>query len=506
SLRAQTVQRVAVSEGILQGKCFIHYKIEGAGAKAFKLLSPQPGAVLSIFGADIAQSTETDTELGVWTVTLRNKIQNEFRLEVHYQLPFELQARTVTVQPVIALDDEGQKGYLAILSSDRLQVTPDKVPVSLREENARNIPAEIGAGDLSDAILCYRITRNDFLLDLNVLRHKTASVLPAVVKRVDIESVVSEDDQMVSRVGIDLQIGDLRFLPARLPKGSQMWSVQVNGKPSTPLIQGEDLLIPLDSGTEESHVEIIYGGIYQPRTGRHIRQVEGPRFGLPLSAITWHLFLPERYRYHHFDGSLQYREPEGDIPVFAYDTRAYTEEARRNYRQTLEKAQEVMELGAKYARTGQHTEAKQAFEAAMYFSQGQDDFNEDARIQYRNLAREQAVAGLVDRRGELKKRTYGKADDHTISTKDNLALNQVAEKMIDQQAAASQLVSTIHVTLPVSGKRLDFYRELQIEPFAPMEVSYEVSEASVGEAGRSIGAGVGLFLVILLLVGVRRRA
>lgn len=506
SLRAQTVQRVAVSEGILQGKCFIHYKIEGAGAKAFKLLSPQPGAVLSIFGADIAQSTETDTELGVWTVTLRNKIQNEFRLEVHYQLPFELQARTVTVQPVIALDDEGQKGYLAILSSDRLQVTLDKVPVSLREENARNIPAEIGAGDLSDAILCYRITRNDFLLDLNVLRHKTASVLPAVVKRVDIESVVSEDDQMVSRVGIDLQIGDLRFLPARLPKGSQMWSVQVNGKPSTPLIQGEDLLIPLDSGTEESHVEIIYGGIYQPRTGKHIRQVEGPRFGLPLSAITWHLFLPERYRYHHFDGSLQYREPEGDIPVFAYDTRAYTEEARRNYRQTLEKAQEVMELGAKYARTGQHTEAKQAFEAAMYFSQGQDDFNEDARIQYRNLAREQAVAGLVDRRGELKKRTYGKADDHTISTKDNLALNQVAEKMIDQQAAASQLVSTIHVTLPVSGKRLDFYRELQIEPFAPMEVSYEVSEASVGEAGRSIGAGVGLFLVILLLVGVRRRA
>jgi hypothetical protein len=504
SIRAQSVQTVEISEGILQGKCFIQYKVEGAGAKAFRLLGPGPGTVLSIFGEDIAQSVESDPVKGEWTVTLRNKIQNTYRLEVHYQLPFDLKAGTLPVKPVVALDDEGQKGYLAILSNDRLQVKAAGVPASLREENARNIPVGLGAGDLSDAILCYRITRRDFLLDLAVLRHDTAEVLPAVVEDVRIESVVSEDGQVVSRVGLNLRIGDLRFLSTRLPAGSQMWSVLVNGKPSPPLIKDDDILIPLDSGSARSHVEIIYGGVDVPRKGKNKRAMEGPRFGLPLSNIEWHIYVPDRYRYHDFDGSLHYREPEGDRPVFVYDTHAYTEEARRNFQQTMEKAQQVMELGAEYAKTGRHDEAKKAFEAAMYYSQGQADFNEDARIQYRNLAREQAVVGLVNRRGELQKRTHGKADKAAITTKDNLALNKVAEKMIDQQAAASPHLSTINVTLPVNGKRLDFYRALQIEPFAGMDVSYAFSETKVWDASRSVGAGIGLFLVVLVALGAGR--
>jgi hypothetical protein len=284
-----------------------------------------------------------------------------------------------------------------------------------------------------------------------------------------------------------------------------MWSVQVNGKPTTPLEQDGELLIPLDAGTARSSIEFIYGGRYVPRKDNKQREVAGPQFGLPLTAISWNLYVPDTYRYHDFDGSMQFRE-DAEQTVHRYNTDAYTQEARRKSDESLHRAEEVMKLGAEYARAGQHTAAKKAFEAAMYYSQGQDDFNEDARIQYRNLARRQAVAGLVNRRGELKKRTYGQnRDGATITTKDNQALNMVAEKLIDQQAAAAELATSINVTLPISGRKLAFYRALQIEPFAPLEIAYSAEPVHRAELGKAAVGVMGLVVLLLLGFGIRKR-
>ena len=499
SVSADVVQKVLLSDGIIQGKCFVVYRIDGAGEKMFRLQSPAPGTVLSIFGDDIAKVEEIDAATGIWEVNLRNKVQSTYRLEVNYQVSVDMSDDVVVVNPVQTLGETGQKGYLAILSGNRLQIRPETVDPSLREEDARNIPGEFGAGDLSDSILCYRTTRSDFQLQLRMQRHQSAAVLPATVQQVNIDSVVSEDDQMVSRVRLQMQIGDLRFLPTRLPQGSQIWSVQVNGKPTTPLVQGGDLLIPLDAGTARSSVEFIYGGTYLPRKkDNKQREVDGPKFGLPLTAIEWHLYLPEKYRYYDFDGSMQYRD-DVEKTIHTYDTSVYTEDARRKSDESLHKAEEVMRLGTEYAREGRHAAAKKAFEAAMYFSQGQDDFNEDARIQYRNLARRQAVAGLVNRRGELKKRTYGQdREEATITTKESEALDQLAERLIDQQAAASQVASTINVSLPVSGKKLEFHRALQIQPFAPMTISYKVAPEHRVDAGWAVAGIGGVFLLLLL--------
>ncbi len=72
-------------------------------------------------------------------------------------------------------------------------MVPDEGLEGLKAESPRSIPATFGAGDLSDAILCYRTVRSDYELPLSVVRHESASVLPASISQVRMTSVVSRN-------------------------------------------------------------------------------------------------------------------------------------------------------------------------------------------------------------------------------------------------------------------------------------------------------------------------
>jgi hypothetical protein len=181
------------------------------------------------------------------------------------------------------------------------------------------------------------------------------------------------------------------------------------------------------------------------------------------------------------------------------DARSYIEKAELEEARSLELAEAVLKQGERFAREGRQRAAKKAFEAAMNYSMGQDDFNEDARIQYRNLAKQQAIVGLVNRRADLKRSwnvheepaapaagleegmwtmEYGEQVAQSLSSKDSDSLDTVAERILDQQAAAAGLAPALRVTLPLRGRQLGFRRTLQITPLADMTVVVKSSAAS----------------------------
>jgi len=527
AVKADVLQRVDVSEGLLQGHCFIRYKIDGAGVKSFQLQAPQPGVTLTLQGRDIAQVQEIDKTNGIWQVDLHNKVIDAYALEASYQAPFNPDAHEAAVAPLRALNTDGQRGYLVVMAGGRLQVKPSSVSEGLKEEDARAIPSELGAGDLSNAILCYRSTHADYALTLSIIRHGSADVLPATVDHVLLTSVVSEDDQMITRVAMDLRVGDLRFLKTELPEGSQVWSTFVNGKPVTPLVEKSALLIPLDPAATvaSTSVELIYSGGARGGmlTRRHL--FTGPRFDLPLTDIAWSFYLPPRYSYHGFGGTL--KRAENQAPeLLCFNADDYEASARLDVANKLQLAENVLKEGEELAKQGRQREARKAFESALYFSQSKADFNEDARIQYRNLAKQQAIVGLVNRRASLKTERnvldtpatavpagveegqwtadYGRQVQQSLTAADNDSLGIVAEKLIDQQAAASAPVSAIQVTVPLQGVRLDFHRALQINPLSEMSVTLKASGGAVTRALMSAGALAAVFAGCWLMTRAAR--
>jgi hypothetical protein len=534
-IRAEVLQQVRLTEGLLLGRCTLNFKIDNAGVKVFTLRAPQTNLALAITGRNIARVQPVDRSQGLWQVELHNKVEKDYLMQVNYQAPREPQATAVTVAPLLAVGAESQKGYLVVMSSPRLRVIARGMPAGCKAEDARNIPLEFKAGDLSDAVLCYRTTHPEYALDLDVVRHGSAEILPATVQRVRLQSVVADDDHMVTRVTVDLRAGELRFLKTTLPPGSEVWSAFVNGRSATPLLEGAASLIPLDQAGAggRTTVEFIYGGKAAAGAATRAHRCAGPQFDLPLTDIEWTFYVPPARRYFGFGGTVSYRSDRGQRAVFLFDDQKYLAdnagEAERNY----QKAASILKQGEQYVKEGRQRDARKAFESALYYSQGKADFNEDVRVQYRNLARQQAVVGLVNRRGALRSAQnvqqpddgrqqrqleqtveggewsadYAQQVAQSLSVEDNDALNVVAEKILDQQEAAAGLAPPIRITVPLQGRRLQFVRLLQIKPNAELSVSYRAVSDRALQWLAVAGSVVLMALVYRLLAGliVRRR-
>ncbi|MCX7006421.1 MAG: hypothetical protein NTY53_04095, partial [Kiritimatiellaeota bacterium] len=551
-VRAEVLQIVGVADGLLQGRVRLNYKIENAGVKSFTLQAPQPGLALTVLGRNIARAQEIDKQQGLWQVDLHGKVENDYALDVAYQQPLDVKAQTAKLAPLLATGIEQQKGWLVVMSSARLKIAPKSVPAGFKEEDARSIPAQFNAGDLSDAILCYRITKPDVALDLNIVRHGAAEALPATVQSVRLESALSSDDSLVTRAQIQMTVGDMHFLRTTLPEASEVWCVFVNGRPVPPLREKKDYLIPLDRAAAlgTTSIEFIYSGSGRSGLLSRTHRFEGPRFDLPLSDITWTFFAPANRNYYGFDGTLNHRETSDYPQVMEFDDRAYVANNTGILTANLKNADAALKKGEEFARKGQQQEARQAFESALYYSQGKADYNEDVRLQYRNLAKQQAIVGLVNRRDELKAgnnislgeqqgqtvqvngiNTYGGGTivnngtlqvgannynpnftsaeaaqvQQSLSAKDNVSLNIVAEKILDQQAAAGGVAAALRVTMPLEGRVLEFARPLQITPGAELTVSFKTTGGGFVRTLLAVGAFLGAWILFRVLCGLAAR-
>jgi hypothetical protein len=523
-VRADVLQRLDISEGMIRGHAVIQYKIDQAGVKTFRLKAPAPEVALTVSGRSVSKVNLIDKEAGLWEVELQGKVEGRQALDVTYQQSCDPQAGILKVLPLQTVGTDAQKGYAVVFTAGRLQIKANGVPAGLHEDDARNVPGDFGAGDLSDAILCYRTTRPDYALDLTVVRHASAEVLPARVQSVRMVSVLADDGQMVTRVDLRLGVGTLRFLEVTLPEGAQSWSVFVNGTAAMPLKDGGKLMIPLEAGRGkgEAGVELTYAG--QAGTGSLFgrRRLEGPRFNVPLADLRWDLYAPPGHRYSGFGGTLTFREPDRADGTIVFDAAQYEQVTRNAVLANNAKAEEVLHKGESLWKEGKQAQAKQALAEAVAFSQGQQGLNEDARIQYRNLMRQQAVVGFYNRRAALKKARnvwddgpqtapqaqpqgrapsqagewtaeYGRQVEQSLGQEDADNLNKVADKMLEQQAAAQVRANPIRVTVPVQGVHLPFYRELQITPAT--EIAIEFKTGSGRLLGWLVSAGAAFALL-----------
>ena len=525
TIKPEVLQRIDLAEGMLYGTVFIRYAIENAGCKIFRLQAPEPGTSLAITGRNIAKVFEKDREKGIWQVVLNNKVEQNMLLRVSYQIPFDPAQRKVNILPLKTLDTEGQKGYLVVMSAKRVQIKPEGDLTGLKPEDSRSIPPAFGAGDMSDAILSFRAVLPDYQLPLNVIRHGSEAVLPAKVNQVHITSVVSEDGQMLTRVGMDINVGDMRFLKIRLPDPHDtLWSVFVNGKVAKPSRDDKAHRIPLEESIagDVTLVDIVYAGRADSIRFWRRQTYKAPEFNLPLNNVEWNLYVRPGLLYYGFDGTCQFQEQ--DAITKGLNERNYTIDNLRQIQADLAKARVVMAKGEQYAQEGKQKQARQALETAMNYSQSKADFNEDARIQYRNLVKQQAFIGLVQRRNEVRSfqnirdekqvrkmdgfqsgnftPEYARQIEQSLPAEENTNLQTLAEKIIDQQAAAAALAQAIRITVPEQGTRLMFLRPLQINPNAEMSVSFKAIGAGPLVWLKSLWPMLMLLVLFRVILGI----
>ena len=516
-LRPELLHRVDLSEGMLQHRIYARYKIENAGVKFFRVSVPVKDATLTVSGRNIARVyPETDgapkdtvaakdgTVGRVWVIELHGKVEDTYSFTALYQEPYDPKAGGVTVRPFGTPGSARQNAWLAITGGGRVQVETRNEVIGLRVEDARSLPEYFGAGDLSGAIRCYRVLQSDYSLDLSVVRHEAAKVLLAGVESTQFTTVLSASGKMLTQASIILRTGRLRFLRVGLPANSQLWAAQVNGTEVAIARDKENYLnIPLELLTSEKQttIDLVYADSLNG-SAQGTLAISAIRFpDLPLQNITWNVYVPPGSRYHlvnqDFDELDDLLNLEKGQNVKSFGRTEYLAINSSLGTKNLKEAKgKLGSIGAMLEK-GDRIQAQRALQQAVSLSQAEQTLNEDARVQFRNVVREQVKIGLVNRREALRNdnnifderapqtqggynegnfsQEFANRVEEQLTAQDRDSLDRVAVKIVEQQAAAAGQGTAISIAMPQHGRLLHFGRLLQNECGGKLELSLKVS-------------------------------
>jgi hypothetical protein len=205
-----------------------------------------------------------------------------------------------------------------------------------------------------------------------------------------------------------------------------------------------------------------------------------------------------------------------------YDLAAYDRTVFAANVDNIKKAKELQSRGDALARKGMQQEAKQTLELARNYAYNDPQLNEDTRVQYHNLIRQQAVVGLVGQRGLLRQQkgvapteqpTLGARFDQaeaervqsSLSQDDNVNLDRITTRLIQMQEMAAGSRAQLTINVPLRGRQIELQRVLQVKPNSDMLVSFDASREVPPRTRKSATWAAGLAVGLFVLLAADRR-
>ncbi len=501
-IQAEMLQVTKISEGIIETDAYLHYAVENAGIKIFRIRLPENAETPEFLGDNIAGYQKNKE--GVWEVELNQKISARYALQCRFRQSFAKEEK-VTVLPAVTEGTELQKGYLAVLSDDTLQVKFASGKGEITEFDPRKIPTtfKVEYERLSKAVVCFHTVGSDYAVTLDVIRHKTAEMLKAQIGAVEVNSYVSPEGRVITKAEITLNNGNENFVRISLPEGGTVWSVMIDGQPVDAAREGSELLVPLkqsiSGGGRDQKLELTYS-IQADKGWSVLKQTyKGLSISLPVRNLVWNLILPPGMEYKDFKGTLDWVD-RSFLTFISSDIAQYDEKNRMEKDQSLAKAKGYVSAANKLVQAGKINEAYEAYQNAANFAQNDKELNSDIQGQWLQVQRDQSLVAFGNRRAQQKKgKGFEGASDNQpmpqaeqqampqqalqvkdintlkqqLGSSETRTLQMISDKILLQQQAAAVSPHPLNPSIPEGGTKITFRRDLQVTPLAPMEVSFK---------------------------------
>lgn len=159
-------------------------------------------------------------------------------------------------------------------------------------------------------------------LALEWVRFPDSSVLAAVAENAEVTTLVTSEGKSLTEVKLTLKNQAQPFLKVGLPAGATILSADVGGERVKP-VQGPDgnrvpLLRPGFRPTGSYTVSFVFMHSGAPFAKKGGAELTLPNMDIPISLMTWEVFLPEQYKVKDFGGDViaanlvpqPFREPE----------------------------------------------------------------------------------------------------------------------------------------------------------------------------------------------------
>ena len=320
-LTCETARLANITPSLMRVDTTLNYNVEFSATDTFQLLVPATaGEDVRFSGSDIKEKKRSAPagggdagELTTWTIRLQRRVIGPYRLEVSFDVPLAPtesgETLNVSVPVVRAAGVARETGFLAVSRGENLEVSVGAAPAGLERRDVKELPRS-----LANAFLGFRYFDPDNQsLDLEIVRHETEGVLGALIRRVHIDTVLSDQREALHEVYFEVQNNNEPYLELKLPEGLKIWSAFVRGAPVRPTIRKADgaRLIELaksESGDKAFRVRLILretlpGG--EMGISGKLAFFPPEPINMPVLRTTWKLHLPASHRYVGFGGSMQ---------------------------------------------------------------------------------------------------------------------------------------------------------------------------------------------------------
>ena len=145
-------------------------------------------------------------------------------------------------------------------------------------------------------------------LALEWVRFPDSSVLAAVAESATVTTLVTSEGKSLTEVRLTLKNQAQPFLKVSLPAGASILSADVGGQPVKP-VQGPDgsrvpLLRPGFRPTDSYTVSFVFVHSGAPFAKKGGADLSLPKMDIPISLLSWEVFLPEQYKVKDFGGDV----------------------------------------------------------------------------------------------------------------------------------------------------------------------------------------------------------
>ena len=522
-VECQAFQDVVYKTGLAETSLVLAYEIKNAGVKELQVSLPEGSTAVGFSGQYVSSFRQSSEDASLWTVSLDRRVIGTYRLTARYRQLFPSDAEELSLRCIQIPDADTREVFLRVDGNQRLRLQAGQASESLEPIEWLQVPDDLRKGQSGSGGLVYRTVRAGASLDLRVARLERAETLPAEIRSVRLESVLSKAGLVLTQVRMAIEPGDKPSLSVVLPEGADFWSCRVGGVSVAPVEKGGRLLVPLEkSGLlgQELAVELTYQqrGI-QAAVGDGRSLLAGPQCDLPMEEIEWTVYAPEDWAAAEWSGTLKQQEGASVFRA-SFDKSALLESDHQLERKKIQEAEGFLKLGSDLARRGEQFAAKRALENAYSLSLNDRDFNEDARVQWDNLRVQQTMVGLTARRNFVGTEAAPVDEELVLNYKDaaaedmlqryntaaeNRSLSELAAKFVEHQSAVLRNPAGLEFMYPRNGTRMSFHRKLQAEPWQDMQLEATSEAKATASLFPLLGVGIVVGLFSLFARGARRR-
>jgi hypothetical protein len=303
---------ISLEEKGAQSVSEVNFKVLKGETNFFKIRVPSSVDILNVLSKDsgkpVSQWFSEETKAGTIINVFSSYKQNRsFGVRLYYEKT-ETKANFIYQSPHIQPQKvERFEELIAVGSGSNVEIREENCE-KMERRDVRFLPEQIQRVAKSNALFYYKAKGLGYKLRFNVKSHENAAVLKMRIKRVDVDSVITKEGTVMTKIKYYVQNNQEQYLKIQIPEKSKLLSAFLSGKEVQPTIDNDYYLIPITKSTGKTFpVEIAF--LTEKETFRQVGlcSFDLPLKDIPVGELYWNLYTPKDYQPIYFYGNIKRR-------------------------------------------------------------------------------------------------------------------------------------------------------------------------------------------------------